>query len=292
MRMNKHHTKSRTGSTAPRIPERNGSHSNPIIPRLAPLGKSDLRHPAGYYKEVEAIERVGQDSDLELEKRYKKLNQRFQVVGLVVAVLTILLTYWNMRLLASNVNLQSSNVSLQSSLSQFEKNQRVVEMSVNLAAFWEKQLDQETRYRGSRFIAKLKSYSPREQKDFLSALLNPQSVLNPESISNQQLLDLIDPKFSPVPGALGANRSLEVSKYKFALISILNTMEVIAIVKEHTLDNPEAQRVLEAAYAGSIKQRYNDLKPFVEAYREKTKAGRDLPAWKPIDDMMNGVNSR
>jgi len=251
------------------------------------LSNSDLRRPSGFYKELEAIERVAKDSDLELEKRYKKLSQRLQVGGLVVAVLTIMLMYWNIRLQASNVNLYSSNVALQSSLSTFEKNQRVVEMSINLADFWGNQLDPVTRYRGSRFLLILKSLngSPQEQKNFVSALLD-QSELNPESISNQHLLELIDPKFSPVKGA---NPSFELSGYKSALIKILNTMEAIANVKRHTLDNPEAQRVLESAYAGAIKQRYRDLSPFVEAYRERTNDGRKQPAWQPIDEMVNGV---
>jgi len=283
------------GSTIQRVREDSGSTSNPIVPTLVPLSKSDAQHPSGSYKEVEAIEKVSQDSDFLVEKRYKKQNQRLQVVGLVVAIVTILLTYWNMRLQASNVNLQSSNISLQSSLSHFEKNQRVVEMSVSLATFWEHQLDPETRYRGNRFISKLKSLksSPKEQKEFLSALLDPQNVLNPEPIKgNQHLKDLVNPKFSPDSGGLGANPGLEASKYKSTLIRMLNTMEVIAIVNEHTEDNPEAQKVLASAYAGTIKQRYDDLKPFVEAYREKTKDGRDLPAWQPIDDMMDRLKNQ
>lgn len=265
-------------SKVQRVSENNSS-SSPIAPDVVVVGNSGGLHPTGSIKEVEAIEKVSRVGGSQLEKKYKNLTQRLQVVGSIVAVLAIFLTYWNVR--------------LQLALSTFEKNQRVVEMSVSLAGFWENQLDIETRYRTTRFINKLKSLSPEEQKDFLGALLDSQSMLNPESIKNNKALtDLIDPKFSPDPASSAANPCLEVSKYKSTLVRVLNTMEVIAIVKEHTQDNPEAQRVLESAYSGAIQQRYDELKPFVEAYREKTKAGRDLPAWQPIDDMINGGKNK
>ncbi len=86
-----------------------------------------------------------QENEHELEQRYKKLNQRLQIFSFIIAVLAIGLTFWN-------IKLQYSNKSLQSSQTEFERNQRVVELSVSLGSYWEERLDRDTRYRLNRFI--------------------------------------------------------------------------------------------------------------------------------------------
>lgn len=243
------------------------------------LGKSRTSHHQGSTKEVEAIEKL-QTVEIphhgNLGRLYINVIQHLQTIGPIVALLAILLTYWN--------------VNLQLGLSAFEKNQRVSEMAVNLATFWEAQLTEDTRNRVIRFITTLESFksSPQDQEAFLSAFLDKNNSLSSASAgSNIYLLKLIDPDWSVGKTSTSViNPSLEVARYRAALTKALNTMELVAIVKLHT-DLPEGQRVLETAYAGTIKQRYKQLMPFIKAYRDKFTEDRKIPAWQPLDDMVN-----
>ncbi len=236
------------------------------------------------------------EGDSRLEKRYKRLNQRFQLLGFIVAALTVLLTYWNIRLQSLNnslqsaqIDLQSLNNRLQSDQSDYEKNQRVVELAVSLGAYWEERLDQDTRHRTYRFMLILESLnsSPERQKAFLQAFLSKNNHLDSSSVgNNKDLKRLLDPKFRlDNPSGAAPNLSVELSKYRSALVRLLNTLELIAIVRKYTND-PEAKKVLKYAYESSIKQRYKALEPFVREYQNVNAADRDVPAWYLLDEMV------
>lgn len=132
-------------------------------------------------------------------------------------------------------------------------------MAVSLGKYWEERLDRETRDRLTQFLSTLKS---------LERL--------PGSPNN------INGSFN--------NPSLELSEYRSDLVKVMNTMEMIAIVIQHS-KSPEVQRVLHEAYASSIKMRYKSLMPFITAYREKYKDDRTVPAWTPLDPFGNEPDS-
>lgn len=211
----------------------------------------------------------------QLKRRRKSVPLHLQTIALTAAITAIPLAYWQ--------------GTLQSSHSKFERNQRVVELSLTLAAFWDTQLDHDTRYRVGRFIAKLKSLkTDEEKKSLVSSLLENNNLLDSVSIPQNKLLyELIEPDLSSdnfEGSRLTPVRA--VSRYRAALIKTLNTMEIIAIVKEHSKELPEALKVLDTAYAGTIQQRYKDLIPFIEEYRMRTNVGRRSPAWEPLTKMV------
>jgi hypothetical protein len=212
--------------------------------------------------------------------RYRNLTQRLQPAASIVGIffLAILFIYWN--------------VLLQSSPNSLEKNQRMVEMAASLANFWEEQLDQETRYRLARFIALLKSseYSPEEKNKLLESLVET-NILEADSIRSNLLLNkLIGLYSSPEnPSRSKTDPIQEVFKYRSTLIRVLNTMEMIAIVRQHTKDLPKAKKVIDSAYRGAIRQRYDDLMAFIGAYRQKYSSSREIPPWAPLDDMIREI---
>ncbi len=286
--------------TTQKIPEKNDLNSNVGVTTPTISSKDKPSFPSDTDRVVEGVERtitveeVRQDSDLQLEQRYKRLNQRLQFVSLLVAILAIGLTYWNVKVQSSNGNLQELNNRLLLSQSEFEKNQRVVEMAISLGNYWEERLDENTRHKAHRFILVLSSLtsSPEREKAFLSDFLDSKNYLNSDSIKkNPDLNHLLDPAYNldNTNGSL-PNLSVEISRYRSALVKLLNTMEMIAIVHKHTKE-PEARNVLKYAYVSSIKQRYEALKPFIKAYQEKYKGDREVPAWQLLDEMVNELNN-
>lgn len=210
-----------------------------------------------------------------LRKKRKSSSAHLQTIGLIAAIMTIPLAYWQGR--------------MQSSYSEFEKNQRVVELSLNLASFWETQLDPDTRYRAGRFVNKLNSFNTEEEKRILAnSLLESKNLVDSNSVRQDKFLyELIEPDLS-LDGPDGSKMSpvMAVARYKYAIMRALNTMEAIAIVREHSED--EAVKVIDRAYAGAVQQTYKGLIPFIEVYRERNKDGRgtSAPAWEPLTRMV------
>lgn len=195
-------------------------------------------------------------------------------IGLIIAIVTIPLAYWQ--------------GTIQSSHGQFERNQRVVELSISLASFWETQFDTETRSRVGRYINKLKSLKTDEEKRSLANSLADSSNLRDSDviIQNKFLYELIEPDLGTGSDGLKITPVMAAFKYRAALIRTLNTMEVIAIVKEHSQELPEALKVLDSAYSGTIQQKYKDLTLFVEEYHKTNKEGRRKQAWEPLINMV------
>lgn len=211
-------------------------------------------------------------------KRRGVASTHLQTIGLIAAILTIPLAYWQGR--------------VQSYQSAFEKNQRMRELALNLASFWETQLDPETRYMAGRFVAKLKALPNDEERSALvRALLNSNNLLNSDAVlnnqENRQLHELIQADLgSPTSNVPALTPVMAVARYKAAVMRVLNTMEAIAIIREYSKGFPEAQEVIDRAYSGAIRRQYENLKPFLQEYQRQT-GDVGWPAWELLIKMVD-----
>jgi hypothetical protein len=218
------------------------------------------------------VDDMAQPGHSHSKTKRKRTVRTVQTIVLVAALAALPLAYWQGML-------QSAN-------SKFERNQRVVELSLDLATFWEAQLDHDTRFRRRRFVALLADLKTKEEKrGLVKALINIGNMLSLDELpENLALRRLIEPDINPDnPEKMPA--VMAVSRYRAALVRTLNTMEAIAIVRKHSEDRPEVLNVLDDAYAGTVLQTYTGLKLFIDEYREENKGGRLKSAWAPLTVM-------
>lgn len=152
----------------------------------------------------------------------------------------------------------------------FEKDQRAIESTLQLATYWETNLDADTRRRLRRIIAK-----DNPQQKLLKFLANDGNVNNPELLkSDKRVLELLE---------LGSNAksstiTTEASLYGIAIIRVLNTLETVASVRTN-IKSDVAKTIFDDEYRCNIQQRYEQLKPFIDEYRKNNNSN----SWKPLD---------
>jgi hypothetical protein len=254
--------------TTNKIPQKKVSNSDADV-RVTPtiMSEHKVSPSPGSTKTVEAVEKVTKSSDPQVLKIVKTVAGLLQSFALLAAIAAIPIAY--------------KQGKVQLSHNQFEEKQRAGEMALALGAYWEERLDEGTRYRARRFMNTLKRLksSPERQNAFLSAFFDGEN--DPDIVEeNEDLKNLLNLGHSPAENNKSKNDvTVELSNYRSALVRLLNTMEMIAIVKKYTKDS-DAQNVLDYAYVSSIKQ------PFIRKYQDIDKDTRDVPAWYLLDEMI------
>lgn len=214
-------------------------------------------------------------SNLPTDKRRRTLADHLQAIGLIAAIVAIPLAYWQGR--------------EQFNQGTFERHQRVRELALDMASFWETQFDPDTRYFAGRFGVKINALqSDEDKRALIGALADINNLRDSETVlNNRYLADLIQPDLGvPNSNVPAMTPVMAVARYRAAVMRVLNTMEAIAIVKEYSQELPEAQDVIDRAYTGAILRQYKKLGPFVEQYNEEAFAGQQRPAWELLIKMV------
>lgn len=253
------------------------------IPKITQINATDPTPPTATSASppepphAEVAPRRHNDGNHRRKKKGRDVQVHLKTVGLVAAIVASALAYWQW--------------SEQSSQGKFERHQRVRELALQLASFWEAQLEPETRYLVGRLTAKLKALPTDEERNALvRSLLDPRNLIDSDAIlknpENKQLLELIQPELgSANPNGAAMTPTVAVARYKAAAIKVLNTMEAIAIVKEYSGDFPEGLEVIDRAYSGAILQQYRRMKPFVHEYHRQSDRDRRRKAWERLIKM-------
>ena len=222
-----------------------------------------------------------QDSDATVppnshtDDRRRTLANHLQTIGLIAAIVAIPLAYWQGR--------------EQSNQGAFEQHQRVRELALQMASFWETQLDPDTRYLAARFGAKLKALQGDEEKrGLVDALVDTSNLRDSETVlKNRYLSDLIQPDLgAPDSNVPAMTPVMAAARYRAAVMRVLNTMEAIAIVKEYSQELPDALKVIDRAYTGAILRQYDKFSLFIERYNEAATIAQDKPGWELLIKMV------
>lgn len=162
-----------------------------------------------------------------------------------------------------------------SSISQhneFDKDQRALEVTLQLATYWENNLDAETRRRAIRIVEN----GAREK--LLKYLAKADEALNPQEMKeDKDILQLLELNST----AKDSTVINEAILYRVALTRVLNTMESLANIRNHT-ESKITNEILDKGYKCTFKIRYEQLKPFVNEFRKN----HSKTTWEPIDTVI------
>lgn len=151
----------------------------------------------------------------------------------------------------------------------FEQEQRAVEISLQLANYWETNFNDDTRRRLIRTI---------DNKEIQEFLAKEDNLYNSKIIkANKRIFELLELDSN-------ANSSTilkEAIEYRTAIVKTLNTMETVSTVYNN-VKSCDAKKIIAKAYNNTIRERYEQLKPFVEKYRKESESNQ----WQPLNDML------
>lgn len=120
-------------------------------------------------------------------------------------------------------------------------------MTLQLATYWEGNIDENTR---NRIII---LSSQKDQQKILEVLADPENVNNPNAIKGKNfVLDLLELDST----AKDSTIRLEASNYQVAIIRALNTLETVATIKTN-IKSQLADKILDETYKGTVQVRYN-----------------------------------
>ncbi|HST22684.1 MAG TPA: hypothetical protein VLR90_16290 [Blastocatellia bacterium] len=200
----------------------------------------------------------------ELEKRQNETNRqskwplRIAAISVFVSLLSLYVAY-----------------RYQSKQANFQEDQALVQMTLNLSNSWNETFSNENRLRFERFRAKLEDWEndPETRNNTLALLIDKKKVNKADLLKNDAgIMDLIllDLEAKDTADAISKPdyKIVETAyQYRNTIINCLNTMESIYTIKSYS-KSEKTVSIIDAHHTEIIKIWVQALAPFISKYRD------------------------
>lgn len=157
----------------------------------------------------------------------------------------------------------------------FDQDQRAVEITLQLATYWENNLDETTRKNLGKILA-IKDEDKRHE--ILGFLAKYDDSFKFNNLKNKQYIIEF---FNLNLNSKNYNIATKILPYRIAIVRAINTLETVVVTRKN-LTGKKAKCIIDLAYMPNVDDRYKQLKPFIESLQKKESKN----AWKPLQNFL------